>query len=382
MRHSSAAWIGLLLAACAPRAAMRDEPRQAPAPARSADATRTTVEWPEHLLAGGEEPVLFRRSRGALAFAWVTPGVELSPRGAPRGGRVRAILDGPLQVRGWIPIGQLEAVVLERGRVTGSPLFLLPGDRVRLRGALGARAEVEAQALLAHPQLSRSPTFRGSFPLARLGAALSGGGEGGSSGRAVMIRRATELYASPDGEVQWSMPAFDPPLPAVVLRERGAMLGVRIGMGPYLVGYVPASALEDAGARKQDEVIDPWRPDPRSTSRSATRDPWRDDEPEPEPERAESPLPPRLQRAVVRPVWQVRAGARVQVEGVTMAIFREPGFAVELERTGDRAEVLAAVDETVTVRGTVPVSDLREAPAIPSAPSGDAGEGEDLEPAQ
>jgi hypothetical protein len=378
MRRSGTALLVLLLAACAPRAAVREEP---PAAQRRSVEPTANVEWPERLLVGAaEEPALFRRSRGARAFAWVAPGVELKPRGAVRSGRVRAIIDGPLSVRGWIPIEQLEAVVLERGRVAGSPLFLLPGDRVRLRGVDGARAEIEAHALLAHPQLSRSPSFRGSFPLSRLGVALSGGGEGSSPGRAVMIRRATELRASPDGEVQWSMPAFDPPLPAIVLRERGEMLGVRIGMGPYLVGYVPASALEDTGARKQDEVIDPWRPDRRSGLSPATRDPW-GDEPEPEaPASAESPLPPRLQQAVVRPVWHVRAGARLEVEGVTMAIFREPGFAVELERAGDRVEVLAAVDDTVKVRGTVPVSDLRAAPAIPSASPGEAHQDDDTEP--
>lgn len=385
---------GSLLAACATRAPVREQAPTAPPPARSAGAAEASVAWPDQLLVGdGDEPALFRRSGGTQAVAWVAAGVELRPRGVVRSGRVRAIVDGPLQVRGWIPIERLEAVALARGRVSGSPLFLVPGDRVRLRRVDGAHAEVEAHARLAHPQLPRSPAFRGTFPLARLGAALSGSGEGGSPGRPVRIRRATELRASPDGEVQWTLPALDPPLPAIVLRERGATLGVRIGIGPYLVGYVPASALDEV-ARKQDEVLDPWRPDRRSPVAPATRDPWANarapepDSPEdpespegPEsPERPESPLPPRLQQAVVRPIWSVRAGARVEVDGVTMAIFREPGFAVELERAGARAEVLAAVDDTVTVRGTVPISDLRAPPAITSASPAEPEDDDDPEP--
>ena len=55
MRHSGAALLGLLLAACASRAAMREQPPAAPP--RSVEPTGASVEWPERLLVGAtEEP--------------------------------------------------------------------------------------------------------------------------------------------------------------------------------------------------------------------------------------------------------------------------------------------------------------------------------------
>lgn len=340
-------------------------------------AREASVAWPARLLAtDSNEPALFRRSGDAHGFAWLAGGVALSPRGAVRDGRVRAYVDGPVRVRGWIAVDRLEGVVLARGRVTGTPLYLVPGDRVHLRGVDGNDAHVEASALIGHPHLARSPAFRGTFPLARLGAAFEGGGAGPTPGPTVRIRRATDLRASPRGPVQWVIPALDPPLPATVLRTHGDMLGVRIGSGPYVVGFVPASALEPRGDGKQ-EVLNPWSPEAVRTVEPDVRDPWQS-EPTTRPELA---LPPLLQAAVVRPIWRVRAGARVVVEGATMATFRDPGFAVELERAGESAEVLAAADSTVTVRGMVALSDLLplEAPLRDaSAPSDDDGQnGED-----
>jgi hypothetical protein len=290
---------------------------------------------------------------------------------------VRAYVDGPLRARGWIDVSSLEAVVRERGRIAGTPIYLVPGDRVRLRRAEGALAEVEASALLGHPDLARSPSFHGAFPLARLGAALSGSGAGPTPGRRVLLRRAAPLRPSLEADVALTIPALDPPLPAIVLREDGDQLGVRVGNGPYLVGYVPRSALEPGpasqkGGSRHGEVLDPWaneRDEPLGVQ-PGVQDPWADEpeasheaspqttEEQAPPDDARGALTPMLERASMPPVWRVRAGARVVVDGATMAVFEQRGMAVELARSGDRVSVLAAVDETVTVRGTVAARDL------------------------
>lgn len=331
------------------------------------------VEWPSSLVAGEIAGPSLHRGSGSRArgFAWIAPGTPVSVRGGVRNGRVRARVDGPLRVRGWIDVSGLDAVVLERGRIAGTPLYVVPGDVVHLVAAEGERADVEARATLGHPRLGRSPVFRGAFPLAQLGADLAGAGAGPTPGRAVLLRRAAPLATRPGAEPAWTIPALDPPLPAIVLREDGDALGVRIGTGPYLVGFVPRSAIEpDASPRKSPvipEVLDPWAHEGGAPMEveAGVADPWADEEEEGEDDAereqaqpGELALTPMLQRAAVRPIWRVRAGTRVRVDGATVAIFDAPGVAVELERVGDRAEILAAVDETVTVRGTVPVLDL------------------------
>ncbi len=322
-------------------------------------------DWPRELLVAHDDgPALFRRSGpDAAPVAWVAGGEALRPRGAVRGGRVRAVIDGGLRLRGWIAIDRLEAVVLRRGRLRGTPVFLSPGDRVRLRAARGRLATLEAAARLGHPSLELTAPFRGELPLSRLGAQPAGVAAGPTSGAPVLVRGAARLHASPDGPVVYALPALEPALVATVLRDEGAWVGVRLGVGPYLVGYLPRAALamREAPASKQSiapEVLDPWRrgasPAP---SESGVRDPW-SERAAPGPQRG---LPPRLRDAVVRPVWRVAAGARVEVEGATVAVFTAEGWAVELERDGERVRILGAVDESATVIGVVPASALRAA---------------------
>jgi hypothetical protein len=331
----------------------------------------TDVAWRGPLLAGeGAGPAIFRHRSGGRGFAWIAAGVSLTPRGAVYEGRVRVYLDGPVRVRGWMELRRLEAIVLSRGRVAGTPIYLVPGDQVRLVEAHGSIAIIAAAARTGHPGLARSPVFTGELGLDRLGADLEGGGTGPTPGRNQLLRRATELRTRANGEVVWQLPAVEPPLEATVLREEGEWLGVRIGIGPYIVGYVPRNAFDpQTAAHKSDdlvepEVIDPWAPPGtrRAHGASAVADPWAD-----EPQQEESSgLPPLLGAALHRSLWRLRAGARVRVDGTTMAIFRVQGYAVEVDRIESQVEVLAAVDDTVAVRGTVDVGDLIGPPVDPA----------------
>jgi hypothetical protein len=351
----------LALAGCRPapvRSAVEPVVVVEPEAPRRPAARRVEVDWQGALLvADVTGPTMFRHSRPeSRGFAWLAPGTPLVPRGAVERGRVRGYIDGPLTVRGWIPVNHLEAIVLSRGRVRGTPLYVVPGDHVRLVEVEGGTAIIEASAHFGHPELAHSPPFRGSFSIAHLGADLVGSGAGASRGSSLLLRRAGALYAQPNGEVVWEFPALESPLSATVLREDGDWLGVRIGVGPYLVGYVSRSAVGATAHKKEaygSEVIDPWAD--RGDDGPSVEDPWGDPE--------TSGLPPMLARAAVRPVWRVRAGTRVRIEGVSMAIFREPGYAVELGRNGADVMVLAGIDGDITVQGAVRERDLEPMPA-------------------
>lgn len=351
----------IVMSACASRL---------PASARATSTPRfepggaDDVAWPAALLfADGEGPAVFRRAEdGATGYAWVSGGVALRPAGAPREGRVRAVVDGALRLRGWVSMDRLEAIVLTRGRLGGTPVYLTPGDHVRLRGARGEMADVEAHPRLGVDGLERPPPFVGELAMSHLGATLAGIGEGPTPGRAVAMRTGAVLRERPDGAVVYTLPQHEPPLLVTVLRERGDWVGVRIGIGPYLVGWLPRRTLAIAsGAPKQSrEVLDPWRgrrPPPRADSE--VLDPFRRrTDVEPPPSIAPDGLPSTLRSAVVRPVWRVRAGTRVRVEGATVAVFTEPGWAVELERQADGVLILGAIDDDARVRGTVPADAL------------------------
>ena len=357
----AACLLAFLLTACA-----RESPPRAPTEASAASAPAAPARhepapaWPASLRVGERDaPTLYRGSRaGATGYAWIAPGETLSPRGAVRRGRVRAVVDGPLRLRGWTPVAGLEGVVTRRGRVAGTPLFVVPGDVVRLVGVEGELAVVRGAARFAHPARPRSDELVGRIPLTHLGAATSGGGPAGTPGRPILIHARTPLLDRPGGDAAWEIPALDPPLTATVLREADGWLGVRLGMGPHLVGWIraPGSARKkDAGT--DPEVLDPWDRDRRGHAQPAVQDPWAPRE-EAEPEAPDPDLPPRLRDAVVRPVWQVAPGTRVEVEGATVAVFTAPGHGVELDRDGDRVEILGAVDDTATVRGWVPAAAL------------------------
>ena len=368
--------IALALVACArpaPVAPSRAEaaPATEDAPgeerAERLASTIRAVEWPSALLVGEHEgETFFRHPDEERGYAWVEPGMVLSARGHVQGGRVRAATDGPLRIRGWIDVSSLGAVVLRRGRVSGTPLYVAPGDRVAIVDAREGIARVRAAARLGHPEARTSPELTGEYPIARLGAVMFGSGAGPTPGRPAQLRRAAGLRIRPGDEPAVRLPALDPPLGLTVLREGDEWTGVRVGIGPYLVGYVPSSALlPPVGARKQSAPPTPEVLDPRgrasATSTPSVTNPWADDSEETGEEGGEeSPLPPRLRAAVVRPVRAVRTGTRVRVEGSVVAVFRRPGWAVELERRGDEVEILGAIDERATVRGMVPASRLFE----------------------
>jgi hypothetical protein len=336
-----------------------------PPPREPATPTAPGTAWPAGLEVGhAEGPALFAGTgQDAFPVAWVRAGTPVRIRGDVQGTRVRAWVDSALEVRGWLDLTRVEAAVRRRGRVQGTPIYVVPGDFVSVVGVREGRAVVQAVARLGRDELPYSAVYEGTLAFDALGRLEEGQvARGATPGRATRLRGRVTLYARPGGDAVLELPALNPPMVATVLRETPGWRGVRVGVGPYLLGFVPAEALEDPGptpnkGAKQEDDYESY-----DLGVSEIMNPWaRPGIPRPaEPRRGEaSALPSRLREARRRPEHRVPRGVRVYVQGQLMARFREPGWAIEIDRSGDAVDVLCAVDDEVTVRGVVRAEDLR-----------------------
>lgn len=313
--------------------------------------------WPRVLVVGpGTEPALyFGPEQNAPAFGYVNPGVRIRLESGVRNGRVQALLAGALPTKGWIPVDRLAAYAQRRGRVEGTPFYLGPNDLVNV---LGPAPEEGQMRIAVRPWLGGG-TFLdarvGTFPAEHLAdrPVDEATAEQPTPGECYRLPagQTVPVYDRPNGQPVASLPAQDPPLTVIVLRDRAPWYGVRAGYGPYIVGYVQAQLTPCGG-------------------------------PQPEP----APMTPTGTGDV--PYWmtqesgtlhRVAAGTRVRFNGRTIARLRRDGWARELGRqAGDQVDVFIAVDDDVAVRGLVPASALTPmlegavvspSPAPPPAPA-------------
>lgn len=300
--------------------------------------------WPAELLTGegsGRPALYLGAEPNAPAIGYVSPDVRVRITGAPSGDRVPVHIEGPLKVRGWLALTRLSARVQKRGRVEGTPTYLGPNDVVGVRGSgAGRNLRVEVR-----PWLGRADTaatlgsFVGEFPGESLGPdeVDLATAEQPTPGQNRLLPAGQEvpLYDRPGGSVIANIPALDPPLSVVVLRERNEWKGVRVGVGPYLIGYVnvelgPEQASLIAVAEPTDAL-------------------------------PSGPIPERLQADSERPLWRVPARTRVRFDRKIIAVTRDPGFAREIRRfPSGEVDVFVAVDDQVAVRGMIRVGDLEE----------------------
>jgi hypothetical protein len=331
----------LLLAACNPSGTDGDG-RAGGAGGESTEETGPPAGWPRVVVVGpgtGTDPTLYTGPEpDAAAFGYLAPGVRVRLEGAPRGGRVEVRVAGALPVRyGWIPLDRVAAYAQQRGRVQGTPFYLGPNDLVSLLGpADNGRMRVAVRPWLGGG-LFLDPGV-GTFPAEQLGdrPVERGQAEGPTEGACYRLppRQTVPVYERPGGTPIVNLPAQDPPLTVVVLRERAPWYGIRAGYGPYVVGYVQGPLTPCEGAR-------------------------------PEPE----PMVPRSSGAV--PHWvadeegtlhRVAAGTRVEFNGRTVARLSREGWARELGREpDDMVDVFVAVDGEAALRGLVPASALSPA---------------------
>jgi hypothetical protein len=313
-------------------ATQAEEP--APAPAVPAAA------MPAQRQAGpGSGPALFLGAGpGAAAVGYVSPGVPLRVVGAPQGGRVPVAIEGPVEVRAWMDASRLAGRVQERGRVGGAPGYVGPNDMVRVLGT----AEEGLLRIELRPPLrgdAAMPAFEGIYPAARIGARRLDVSQapGPNPGTPMQLPAGQQVpvYDQPEGKVVATLPSLEPPLTVVVLVDQGAWKGVRVGTGPYVVGFVKAE-LSPAAAPPSPG------PDPLA------------------PPASSSTVPVRLMAEPGQPLWRVRPGTQVTFQRETVAVVRHEALAREMARhdpTGE-VDVFVAANEDVAVRGMVPADAL------------------------
>jgi hypothetical protein len=279
----------------------------------------------------------------APAFGYLSEGVRVRVNGPPANGRLPVRVGGQMIVDGYVPLSRLVAFVNQRGRIDGTPAYLGTNDPVSLvsQSSDGSfRVEI-------HPSLGRAGVadlgpFVGSVPADWLVDHTDGSADSGlTAGEFRRLPAGTEVpvYDRPSGQVIARLPALDPPLTVVVIRSQSGWNGVRVGVGPFLVGYIQgdleASTAEALGTRIA----------PAATAL------------------ADGQMPQRI--AIEEgALFRVAAGTWVQFcdnagRCANIARPRVDAWARELSRdphAPDEVDVYLAVDQSVAVRGVVPES--------------------------
>ncbi len=292
----------------------------------------------------GPAPALFAGADAtAPAFGYVDAGVRARVDGPIQGQRIPVTIGGDLVVHAWAAVDRLVTFTSRRGRVAGTPTFVSVGDPVSLVGRDGdGPFRVIVRPRFSRPDLAGVAVgYTGTLDAAWLGGEDRGHAidPGLNEGRVARLPAGQEvpLYDRPDGSVIVRLPALDPPLEVTVLRERDGWSGVRVGDGPFLVGFVrgPLEATSGGGA-----VVGAGAREPGA-------------------------LPLRIARET-GPLLRVAAGTRVTFYGEEVARLRTDGWARELSaRQAGMVDVFVAVDDAVAIRGLVPASSVR--PAEPRA---------------
>jgi len=321
------------------------------------DDARAAEAWPASFLVRPSEnaTTLHLGPRdGAPPIGFVYPGATVVPKAGAAAGRLFVEVGGSLRARGWMDIDRLAVRAQRTCRLGGTPVYLGPNDLVQVvgldeRGLLEVRAE---PSLGPEGQAPALPAFEGVCPPDRFAAARAGGGaEGPSPGQPFRLPagRPVDLYDQPGGEVVARLPATTPPLVAVVLRDQGQWKGVRVGLGPYLVGFVsvPLSPADQAPS-----------PAPRDL---------------PAPGGSDGVPAVIADGNVDRPLWRVRPGTRVTFDENVIGELSAAGYAREMNRfDSGTVDVFVAADGSSAVRGMVPADALEAVPSA-SQPGGGLG---------
>lgn len=300
--------------------------------------------WPTVLNVGPSQgavgPALYAAGDdNAPPFGYLSEGLRARVDGAPQNGRLPVTIGGQMVVHGWVPLSRLIAYVSQRGRIEGTPAFLGVGDPVGIVSqSSDGSFRVEIRPRLGREGAADLGPFIGSVPADWLVDHPAADGDTGlSPGEYRRLPASTEVpvYDRPGGAVIARLPALDPPLTVVVIRSRDGWNGVRVGVGPFLVGYIQgeleASSADQLGTR----------PTPRSVALE------------------DGAMPERI--AVEEgALFRVPRGTWVRFYGEQVARLGAEGWAREMSRTAGSPDldVYVAVDNGVAVRGVVESSVL------------------------
>lgn len=299
---------------------------------------------PPVLLAGpGTGPALYLGAASSdPAVGYLSPDTSFEVAGALGAERVAVRINGPMTVEGlYFTSSRLAARVLRGGRVRGTPVSVGVGNVVRVLGPADEerRTRIAVTPVVADPRLREGlGTWEGTFPVVGLGADTSGASESLPEG-ATRRLPATEvgLYDAPGGALVYTLPALNPGLTVELVRDEGPWHAVRVGSGPFLVGFVQTNLIPAAATMV-----------PASGAG-----------------RSGAALPQRISDEAALPLFRVPAGTEVVFEGRVIARLNQPGWARELRRYAaySQSDVFVAVDDSVAVRGLVSVNALQ--PATP-----------------
>lgn len=307
---------------------------------------------PKQLLSGeSHAPALFIGSDpSAPVVGFISKDVTVDIAGPSVAGRVPVRVRGALLVRGYVPETLLALRAQRHGKVRGTPVYLGPNDPVMVLGEEREQGRLKVRVM---PKVDgvNLPAFEGSYPTVGIAAQPVENAEAPPAGTPHMLPVGTPLalYAQPEGAFITELPARDDQLPVEVLGKEGVWSAVRVGDGPYLVGYTnaylaPSSAQEVAkfvAARKAK----------RAQALEAQAQQAKD-------AAAASEVPTRLVSESGE-LKRVAAGAAVSFGDRVFAKLQKPGFARVLATyPSGEADALIAVDDDVAVRGLVRGSDL------------------------
>jgi hypothetical protein len=293
---------------------------------------------PKQLLAGESgAPALFMSSEpSSPVVGFLGKDVTVDVAGPSVAGRVPVRVHGAILVRGYVPETLLSLRAQRHGKVRGTPVYLGPNDPVMV---LGEDREAGRLKVRVTPKVDglNLPAFEGSYPAIGVAAQRIESAEPLPPAEPYALPPNTPLalYAEPDGALITELPARADALPVEVLGKQGVWSAVRIGSGPYLVGYT--SAYLAPGASRP--TVSPSLADAGAVP-------------------AASPVPTRLVSESGE-LKRVAAGAAISFGDKVFAKLQKPGFARVLATyPSGEADALVAVDEDVAVRGLVRGADL------------------------
>jgi len=303
---------------------------------RTRSGSAADGQLPSQVLSGSsDEPALYlSAAQSSPVLGFLGRDALLDVLGPSQEGRVPVRVRGPMQVRAFVPASLLQLRTQRHGRLRGTPVYLGPDDAVRVvgKGEKADRVRVRAAPRVGALTL---PAFEGTYPavgLAARRAADDAAKPPAGEPYVLPANTALELRETAAGKVVVLLPAQSEASNVRVLREQNGWFAVRIGDGPYLVGYTNARLLPgeaDAVTRKGAEG-----------SNSSGK------------------LPRRLADES-GDLQQVAVGAKVSFDGRVIARLDKPGYARVLATyPSGEADALVAVDDSVTVRGLVQTRDL------------------------
>lgn len=282
---------------------------------------------------GREQPAIYLGpSLTSVAFGYASAGVRVRVDGQLECDRVKVTYANDLSVKGYLPVSRMRVFAKERRRLEGTPTYIAKGDELSLVRVLpGDMLEVEVR-----PEIGGSE-FLGPYVTQLPVSMITGDKPTGAdpdlrAGKIAKLTQTTAVYDRPGGQAIATLRARANPVDAhhvVILKEENGFYGVRVGYGPYLIGYIAQSqpGVELLG---QEGVLG------YGIQGGLQQE-----------------IPPRIEQESGTLV-RVRAETRVRFFDQTVAKLKKEGYARVIADHGNKLDVFVAIDDRLAVRGLVP----------------------------